>query len=261
MKLRVLGCSGSFSGPESPASSYLLEMPWSQSADGRTFRMVLDLGSGALGALQRYADLYSIDAVGLSHLHADHCIDLCSYYVARKYHPDGPQPRIPVYGPYATAERMAAAYGLPLEPGMREEFEFLPWAVGHPLRLGPFRITAAVVNHPVAAYALRFEWQEGASRRSLVYSGDTGPSRALEELAKDADLFLCEATFLSARQNPPDVHLTGLQAGGYASRAGVRRLVLTHIPPWTDRQKVLDEAASVYDGPLELAAPGAAYEI
>nr|MBA2717467.1 MBL fold metallo-hydrolase [Propionibacteriales bacterium] len=71
MKLTVVGCSGSLPGPESAASCYLLEAPY----EGRTFRLLLDLGSGALGPLQRYADLAAIDAVALSHLHADHCLD------------------------------------------------------------------------------------------------------------------------------------------------------------------------------------------
>src|SRR5580698_10882582 len=85
MRLTIIGCSGSFPGPESPASSYLLE------AEG--FRLVLDLGNGALGVLQRHASLYDIDAVALSHLHADHCLDMCGYWVARRYGPGGPQPR------------------------------------------------------------------------------------------------------------------------------------------------------------------------
>ena len=87
MKLTVVGCSGSFPGPDSPASSYLLE------EEG--YRAVLDLGNGALGALQRYASLDAVDAVLVSHLHVDHVIDLCSYYVARRYRPatNGDQPR------------------------------------------------------------------------------------------------------------------------------------------------------------------------
>ena len=104
MKLTVIGCSGSYPGPESPASCYLLEADH----DGRTWRIVLDLGNGALGALHRYADPLTIDAVLLSHLHADHCIDLTSYYVLRKYHPGGALPRIPVWGPQGVARRMAS---------------------------------------------------------------------------------------------------------------------------------------------------------
>src|SRR5487761_81872 len=99
VRLTVIGCSGSFPGPDSPASCYLVE------ADG--FRLLLDLGNGALGALQRHAPLDGIDAVCLSHLHADHCLDLCSFWVARTYHPEGPRPRIPVYAPAGTAARMA----------------------------------------------------------------------------------------------------------------------------------------------------------
>ena len=124
MRLTVVGCSGSYPGPESAASCYLLEAEH----DGRTWRIVLDLGNGALGQLHRYADPLAIDAVLVTHLHADHCLDLCGYYVLRKYHPSGPQPRIPVWGPEGTAERMARAYGTLLErmlagaTGMGREF-------------------------------------------------------------------------------------------------------------------------------------------
>ena len=115
MRLTVVGCSGSYPGPDSPASCYLLEAEHDRV--GRTWRVLLDLGSGALGALHRYADPLAIDAVFLSHLHADHCLDLCGYYVLRKYHPSGPQPRIPVWGPVDTADRMARAYDLPPSAG------------------------------------------------------------------------------------------------------------------------------------------------
>ena len=80
MRLTVVGSSGSYPGPHSSASCYLLESEY----DDRTWRVLLDLGNGALGSLQRYADPLSIDAVMLSHLHADHCLDLCGYYVLRK---------------------------------------------------------------------------------------------------------------------------------------------------------------------------------
>ena len=125
MRLTVVGCSGSYPGPESSASCYLLEHETeSDSGQGRTWRILLDLGNGALGQLHRYADPLDIDAVLVSHLHADHCLDLCGYYVMRKYHPKGPQPRIPVWGPAGTADRMARAYDLPVDPGMNEEFAF-----------------------------------------------------------------------------------------------------------------------------------------
>jgi ribonuclease BN (tRNA processing enzyme) len=105
MRLTVVGCSGSMPGPDSAASCYLLE------ADG--FRLVVDLGNGALGGLQRYTALSRIDAVALSHLHADHCLDMCPLWVARKYADEGPLPSIPAYGP---AGRRASTRPGP-EPG------------------------------------------------------------------------------------------------------------------------------------------------
>lgn len=81
MKLTVVGCSGSFPSAESACSSYLVE------ADG--FRLLLDMGNGALGELQRHIGLYDLDAIFLSHLHADHCIDMCGYFVARYYRHEG----------------------------------------------------------------------------------------------------------------------------------------------------------------------------
>ena len=153
MRLTVVGCSGSYPGPESPASCYLVEAEHTDaSGEARTWRILLDLGNGALGQLHRYADPLGIDAVFLSHLHADHCLDLCGYYVMRKYHPTGAQPRIPVWGPAGTAERMARAYDLPLEPGMTEEFAFTEH--DGPVEIGPFRVEAREVVHPVTAFAL-----------------------------------------------------------------------------------------------------------
>ena len=81
MSLTVVGCAGSFPGPDSAASCYLLE------ADG--FRLVVEFGNGALGPLQKHAALFGVDAVCLSHLHADHCVDLYSYAIARTYSPAG----------------------------------------------------------------------------------------------------------------------------------------------------------------------------
>lgn len=251
MKVTVVGCSGSYPGPESPASCYLVEAE----AESRTWRVLLDLGNGALGALHRYADPLAVDAVLISHLHADHCLDLCGYYVMRKYHPTGAQPRIPVWGPPGTAERMARAYDLPLDPGMTHEFDFCTW--DGPVEIGPFTVTPVPVTHPVDAFGLRV----AADGATLAYSGDTGPTPVLDELARDADLFLAEASFRSGDPNPPDLHLTGADGGEVAARAGVRRLVLTHVPPWHDPQDALAEARAAYDGPLELAVPGAVYEL
>jgi ribonuclease BN (tRNA processing enzyme) len=251
MRLTVVGCSGSYPGPDSPASCYLLEAD----LDGRTWRILLDLGSGALGALHRYVDPLAIDAVLLSHLHADHCLDLTGYYVMRKYHPSGQQPRIPVWGPVGTADRMARAYDLPLEPGMTGEFDFRTW--DGPVRIGPFSVEAVPVVHPVPAYGLRVS----VDGITVAYSGDTGPCPALARVADGADLLLAEASFRQGDDNPADLHLTGADCGELASSANVKSLVITHVPPWHDGRVAVREAAELYDGPLELARAGAVYDL
>lgn len=245
-RLTVVGCSGSYPGPDSPASCYLVEAEH----EGRTFRILLDLGNGALGALQRYADPLTVDAVLLSHLHPDHCLDMCGFYVLRKYHPSGAQPRIPVWGPTGTAERMARAYDLPIDPGMREEFDF--HRHDGPVEIGPFVVETAVVPHPVEAFAIKVT----VGGRSLVYSGDTAACEELTALATGAEVLLCEASFRDDEDFPPGLHMTGSQAGTTATRAGVGRLVLTHVPPWYDPQTALTEARTTWRGPLDLAVAG-----
>ena len=242
MQLTVIGCSGSFPGPDSPASCYLLE------AEG--FRLVMDLGNGALGVLQRFAGLFSIDAVCISHLHADHCVDLSSYWIARRYAPDGPKPPIPVYGPRGTAERITGFGGEDVA-SVLARFAFRDLDPGS-FEIGPFRLTADHMNHPVETFGFRVEhagWR-------LVYSADTGESEALVRLAEGADLLLCEASFLDGPNNPPDLHLTAKQAGEHATRAGIGHLVLTHLVAWNDWERSLPEAAGTYHGPLSLATSG-----
>ena len=108
MKLTVIGCAGSFAGPDSPASCYLLEAPF----EGRTYRLLIDLGSGAFGPLQRYSTIRDIDAVAISHLHADHCFDMSGFYVVSRYHPDGAFARIPVHAPEGAGDFLVGAYGV-----------------------------------------------------------------------------------------------------------------------------------------------------
>ncbi len=252
MRLTVVGCSGSYPGPDSPASCYLLE----SEHEGRTWRVLLDLGSGALGTLQRYADPLAIDAVFLSHLHADHCLDLCGYHVLRRYHPNGPAPILPVWGPEGTADRMARAYDLPTEPGMKEEFDFRVWGE-EPVTVGPFTVRPFPVVHPVPAFALRVS----ADGRTLGYSGDCGPCDGLARAVDGVDLLLAEASFEEGVENPGQLHMTGKECAELAISAGVGELVLTHIPPWHDPKVVHAEAEALWTGPLSLAHSGAVYEV
>lgn len=251
MRLTVIGCSGSYPGPESAASCYLLEAEH----EGRAWRLLVELGNGALGVLHNYIDPLSVDSVLVSHLHADHCLDLCGFYVMRKYHPTGPQPRIPVWGPPDTADRMARAYDLPLDPGMHEEYDFRSYA--GPFTVGPFEIEPIEVDHPVDAFGLRIT----ADGATIGYSGDTGPCEGLDRVAADVQLLLAEASFRRGDDNPPHLHLTGTDCGDTATRSRAERLVLTHVPPWFDKADALAEARAAYAGPIELARPGAVYEL
>ena len=248
MRLTVLGCSGTYPGPESPCSGYLVEH------DG--FRLVLDLGNGALGQLQRHCGLLDVDAVWISHLHADHCLDLVAYSYARRYHPDGPPPALPVHGPEGLAERLRAAYESPPRDGLGEVYDFTVVEPGRSV-IGPFEVSVARVEHPVEAHALRLR----AGGRTLVYSGDTAPSAELVELARDCDLLLCEASWESSPEPPPGIHLTGRQAGEHADRAGARRLVLTHLVPFVDPAVIEAEARAAYGGRLDVACCGDVYEL
>lgn len=257
----MVGCSGSFPGPDSAASCYLLE---AEDADrpGRTWRIVVDLGSGSLGPLQRLVSLWDIDAVLISHLHPDHFMDLCGLYVARRYQPDAiavgqlaePAP-LPVYGPEQTADRVLQAYGPDAASELPTVYDVHELTDGGSFRIGPVTVTTRLVDHPVTAFGMRFE-HEG---RVIAYSGDTDSCPALVELARDADLLLAEASFQEGRDQARGVHLTGRRAGETARDAAARRLVLTHLPVWTRLDVVVAEAERVYPGPVEGAVVGAQY--
>ena len=242
MRLTVVGWAGSFPGPASSASCYLI--------DTGDFRLVLDLGSGALGALQQYAGLADIDAVCLSHLHADHCLDMCGYSVFRNYHPDGPLPPIPVYAPQGGASRLSSALGAE-HLGITDAFTFKDLHPGT-IEIGPLRVTTRHMNHPVETFGFRIEH----GGQVLAYSADTGPTDDLVALARGADVLLSEASFTERPGLPQNLHLTARQAAEHATKAGAGELVLTHLVAWNDAAASLEEAAAVFRGPLRQASCG-----
>jgi ribonuclease BN (tRNA processing enzyme) len=262
VRLTVVGCSGSVPSAHSPASCYLVE-----AVDGdRTWRVLLDLGSGALGPLHRFMDPVAVDAVLLSHLHPDHCLDLCGLYVMLKYAPrdrpkdqiDPPKPQ--VWGPSGTPARMARAYDLPPEPGMRRQLDFQQWREREAVTFGPLVVTPFRVNHPVLAYGMRIE--DTVTGRVLAYTGDTDTCDALGPLCTGADLVLADTAFVEGRDTSRGVHLTAARAGAAVTAAGgVKRLVLTHLPPWNDPQVAVAEARTTWQGALDVAHPGAVYEL
>ena len=246
MKLTVLGCSGSAPGPESSSSSYVVEH--------EGFRVLLDLGSGSFGAMLRHHSVDDIDAVVLSHLHPDHCADLAPMIVALRY---GPFRRrvLPVYGPEGTLPRIGRIYEpIEIPEPVDDVLEWRPQVAGE---LGPFTLRFAPMNHPVPTAAVRLE----VAGRSLVYTGDTGVSDALVDLARGADVLLSEATYRDSDPYVPNLHLRASEAGAHARAAGVDRLIVTHVPPWGSRDTAVAEAGETFGGPVSAATADATYEI
>jgi ribonuclease BN (tRNA processing enzyme) len=242
MKLTVVGCSGSGPGPDSPAACYLVE------ADG--FVVMLDLGQGAAGPLQRYTQPADLGAIVLSHLHSDHCLDMTALSVVLQYGPAHPPVPIPVVAPDGAARRIALACGPETdEAEMSTLFAFRTPADGP---IGPFQARYARMNHPIPTFAIKLSH----AGRSLVYSGDTGPTPALVELARGADVLLAEAGWAGGPESVPNLHLTGAAAGSHAQQAGGGRLVVTHVPAWGSVEAALVGARSTFAGPVEAARAG-----
>ncbi|MBW3602136.1 MAG: MBL fold metallo-hydrolase [Actinobacteria bacterium] len=239
--LTILGSAGTHPGPGRACSSYLVE------ADD--YRLLLDCGNGSLANLQRVADVADVDALLLSHLHPDHFADVYGLYYARRFHPSGQSP-VDVYAPPGAE----AFLGQLLPADSRESFarlcRFHTAAPGATLELGPLEVTLFAARHPVEALASRVRQGDDV----LAYSGDSADTPELVDCARDADVFLCDATWLTAGGPYPDgVHMTGRQAGALAARAGAGRLVVTHVYPALDPVQVAAEAAGAFGGEIMVA--------
>lgn len=265
--MTILGCSGSLAAPDNPASGYLLRM-----ADGH--QILMDVGSGVLARLEDLGEPGEVDVI-FSHLHPDHCADFPSLVVWQRFHPSAAASRRhTLLGPSISALHLGRAGAdhpdvvddfsdiLDVQSWQSPQVDDTPEAFSETTRgtvfpehcIGEARLYAAPAVHPTESYMIRVEDSDGSS---LVYSGDTAPTGHLAALATGADTLLCEATWgeRDLGNNPPQMHLSGEEAGQAAAEAGVGRLILTHIPPWGDPEGAVRGARRFYDGPVELAQP------
>lgn len=229
MKLTVIGCAGSFPSATSSGSCYVLEH--------EGWRLLLDIGNGALMGLQRHLDLCyesSLLGVVISHHHSDHVADLEALRVLRQYGPQGPMTDLPVI-----TSRSDLGKGLTVLPHKAVQ------------QLGPFTIRSVEMAHPVTCHAVRID----VAGKSVTYSGDTGINNRLVELAHNSDVALFEASWTHAPDRPTDLHMSGHEAGQVARRAQVTHLVLTHVVPGNRADLIESEAHAVFDGHITMAAP------
>lgn len=239
LSLTVLGCGGTYAGPGNACSSYLLR------TDETT--VVCDLGPGALANAQRHIDLVDIDALVLTHEHADHWTDLPVTRNVFRYVLD----RVPL-PVFATAGTQALAR--PFCQG-GDPFAWTTIQDGSRAEIGDLTLRFSRTDHPVETLAVLAE--SGGS--SLVYSADTGPGWSPVAFGVRPDLALIEATFDHEYTHP--VHLTAAQAGERAAEVGAGALVLTHLLPGTDPAGQRAAAEATYDGPVHVAEPGLTFAV
>ena len=263
MRITVLGKSPAWQDAGGACSGYLVE------ADGTC--LLLDCGCGVFGKLRSHREYWEVDAVVISHLHADHILDLVPYASALTYAPR--QQPVPVGGhagtdspacprliaPAGAAEalrRVCGGAGM-LEEHVERAFALSEYEPGDTFELGPLHVRFRSVPHFLPTHAVELRHGD----RRLTFSADSSPSDDLADFARDTSLLLIEATLPRPEREGPRGHLTPGEAGEHGRRAGARRLVLTHFSDELDAEWARGEAERTFGGPVEVAHEGAVYEL
>ena len=264
MRITVLGKSPSWQDAGGACSGYLV-------AEGST-RLLLDCGNGVFAKLRERVEYTDVDAVLISHLHADHMLDLVPFAYALIYAPR--QQPVPVGGYPGTDEparpRLIAPPGAARcfrqlvgswgnEGLIEEAFELEEYDPAETVEVGPLRARFKEVPHFTTTYAIDFASSGGDAR--FTYGADSRPGEELVEIARATDLLLVEATLPRPERSGDRGHMTPGEAGDHARRAGAKRVVLTHISDELDADWAVEEGSAAYGAPVELAVEGATYEV
>ena len=220
VKITVLGGSGAWPTAGHACSGYLVEHAG--------FALLVDPGYATLPRLLRRTTAEQVDAVLISHGHPDHCADLNPLLRARALG-EAPPPALPVHTLPGAADAVLA---LDNPRMLADAYALREFTAGQRFDVGPFQVDTWALPHWVPNAGMRLT----AAGRVLAYTGDTGPSPDIAVLASDADVLLAEATFpdLELPEGDAPYLSTARQAGENGARAGVGRLVLTHLWPGTD---------------------------
>jgi ribonuclease BN (tRNA processing enzyme) len=246
--LTVLGASGTWPDEGTALSGYLIR------EDG--FNLWMDAGSGTMANLQEHIAVSDVHAMFLTHEHADHMVDVYPLFYARHYGRLGAD-GLPLYIPRGFGSRLLGLLSIESAGAFGDAFDVHEVDGDETVEVGPFRVsTYEMVHLGLPAVGFRIE-SDGSA---LAYTGDTGPTDGLLDLARDVDVFLCEATWQD-QDDLYDFHLSARQAGEYAKAAAADSLLLTHLLPGRDHDASYVQAAEVFDGTVRVAVEGMRYEV
>jgi ribonuclease BN (tRNA processing enzyme) len=221
--------------------------------------LMLDCGTGALGALREISDYAALDGVVITHMHADHFFDLVPLRYGLTYGPSLRATPLPVWlppGGEAVLRSVCSGFGRDRTTDFLAAFEIRTYDARTHVELGDVTLSFARVRHYIDAFAVRARTESA----TFAYSGDSAPCDALTDLAHGCDLFLCEASLGTSGESEPRGHCSAREAGEMA-KADVRALALTHYPAECSIDALRDGAAGRYAGPITVVDDGTQFSI